>query len=78
FPPGFAALSRIGPASVRNISVSLTVPVGFLVGGGAIPTGIGMLGDRGFFDLGISLVGVIIMSGFLLVRYLKFQENEVA
>jgi NNP family nitrate/nitrite transporter-like MFS transporter len=77
FPPGFAALSRIGPPSVRNISVSFTVPVGFLVGGGAIPTGIGMLGDRGCFDLGISLVGVIIMGGFLLLHYLKFQENEV-
>jgi hypothetical protein len=76
FPPGFAALSGIGPPSVRNISVSLTVPVGFLVGGGAIPTGIGMLGDRGRFDLGISLVGVIIMGGFLLLHYLRFQENE--
>jgi NNP family nitrate/nitrite transporter-like MFS transporter len=76
FPPGFAALSRIGPPSVRNISVSFTVPVGFLVGGGAIPTGIGMLGDRGRFDLGISLVGVIIMGGFLLLHYLRFQENE--
>jgi len=75
FPPGFAALSRIGPPSVRNISVSFTVPVGFLMGGGAIPTGIGMLGDRGCFDLGISLVGVIIMGGFLLLHYLRFQDG---
>lgn len=76
FPPAFAALSRIGPPSVRNISVSFTVPVGFLVGGGAIPTGIGMLGDRGCFALGISLVGVIIMGGFLLLRYLRFQDGK--
>jgi NNP family nitrate/nitrite transporter-like MFS transporter len=75
FPPGFAALSRVGPPNLQNISVSFTVPVGFLVGGGAIPTGIGMLGDRGCFDLGISLVGVIIMGGFLLLHYLRFQDG---
>jgi NNP family nitrate/nitrite transporter-like MFS transporter len=76
FPPGFAALSRIGPPSVRNILVSFTVPVGFLVGGGAVPTGIGMLGDRGYFALGISLVGMLIMGGFFLLRYLRFRESE--
>lgn len=75
FPPGFAALSRIGPPSVRNISVSFTMPVSFLVGGGVIPTGIGMLGDKGYLDLGISLVGVIIMGGFLLLHYLRFENN---
>jgi NNP family nitrate/nitrite transporter-like MFS transporter len=74
FPPGFAALSRIGPPGVRNISVSFTVPVGFLVGGGAIPTGIGILGDKGCFGWGISLVGLIIMGGFLLLPYLRFKD----
>ena len=78
FPPGFAALSRIGPPSVRNISVSFTMAVSFLVGGGAIPTGIGMLGDRGCFALGISLVGVIIMGGFLLLNYLRFKDGKRA
>jgi NNP family nitrate/nitrite transporter-like MFS transporter len=76
FPPGFAALSRIGPPSVRNILVSFTVPVGFLVGGGAIPTGIGMLGDRGCFGLGISLVGMLIMGGFFLLPYLRFTDGK--
>ena len=75
FPPGFAALSRIGPPHVRNISVSLTVPFGFLVGGGAIPTVIGLFGDKGNFNLGIALVGIIIMGGFILVRYLRFPDE---
>jgi len=74
FPPGFAALSKIGPPRVRNISVSFTVPVGFLVGGGAIPTGIGVLGDKGCFGWGISLVGMIIMSGFFLLPYIRFKS----
>ena len=75
FPPGFAALSRIGPPTVRNISVSLTVPFGFLVGGGAIPVGIGFFGDTVGFDVGIALVGVITMGGFVLLRYLTFPDE---
>jgi NNP family nitrate/nitrite transporter-like MFS transporter len=59
FPPGFSALSRIGPPRVRNISLSFT----------------GALGEMGFFDLGISLVGGIVMSGLILLHYLKFQEE---
>jgi NNP family nitrate/nitrite transporter-like MFS transporter len=75
FPPGFAALSRIGPPHVRNISVSLTVPFAFLVGGGAVPAGIGLFGDKVSFDLGIALVGIIIMGGFILLRYLRFPDE---
>jgi len=75
FPPGFAALSRIGPPRVRNISLSFTFPIAFLLGGGAIPAGIGLLGEMGSFDLGISLVGGIVMSGFILLHYLKFPEE---
>jgi NNP family nitrate/nitrite transporter-like MFS transporter len=75
FPPGFAALSRIGPPRVRNISLSFTFPPAFLLGGGAIPAGIGVLGEMGFFDLGISLVGGIVMSGFIVSHYLRFPEE---
>jgi len=75
FPPGFAALSRIGPPHVRNISVSLTVPFGFLLGGGAIPAWIGLFGDTGNFNLGIALVGIITMGGFILLRYLRFPDE---
>jgi NNP family nitrate/nitrite transporter-like MFS transporter len=32
FPAGFAALSRMGSSSVKNVAVSLTVPVSFLLG----------------------------------------------
>jgi NNP family nitrate/nitrite transporter-like MFS transporter len=75
FPPGFAALSRIGPPHVRNISLSFTFPPAFLLGGGAMPAGIGALGEMGFFGLGISLVGGIVMSGFILLHYLQFPDE---
>jgi len=75
FPPGFAALSRIGPPSVRNISVSLVVPFGFLIGGGAIPTSIGLFGDAGNFNFGFALVGMITMGGFILLHYLRYPDE---
>lgn len=75
FPPGFAALSRVGPANVRNILVSFTIPAAFFLGGGAVPAGIGAIAEDGFFGLGFCLVGGLIMSGFILLQYLRF-SNE--
>jgi NNP family nitrate/nitrite transporter-like MFS transporter len=73
FPAGFAALSRIGPSNARNIAVSLTVPFAFLFGGGAVPTGIGFMGDVASFSLGFLLMGVLILSGALLSLFLKIR-----
>ncbi|EFK07018.1 transporter, major facilitator family protein [delta proteobacterium NaphS2] len=71
FPPGFAALSAIGPGSARNVAVSMAIPFGFLVGGGAIPMGIGMMGDAGMFALGVSMAGGLILSGAVLALFYK-------
>ena len=73
FPAGFTALSRIGPSNARNIVVSLIVPFAFLFGGGAVPTGIGFMGDVASFSLGIVLVGVLVLSGALVSLFLKFR-----
>lgn len=73
FPPGFAALSRIGSTSIQKVAVSLTVPIGFLLGGGAIPAGIGLIGEIGSFSLGFTILGGLILGGFILIRYLKFR-----
>lgn len=78
FPAGFAALSKIGPAQVRNVAVSLVVPMAYLIGGGAIPAGIGILGDHGYFSLGFMLVGVLLIGTPILLKYLKFHEEPVS
>ncbi len=75
FPAGFAALAMVGPPHVRNIAVSLTFPVAFLVGGGAIPAGLGMMGEADSFALGIMLFGVLILGGIILLRYLSLPED---
>ena len=66
FPPGIAAISQIGSASTRNVSVSLTIPVSFVLGGGAIPLLIGVMADAGFFSLGIMLTGCVLLLGVVL------------
>jgi MFS transporter, NNP family, nitrate/nitrite transporter len=76
FPAGFAAISRIGPPEIRSIAVSLTVPTGFLLGGGIVPIGIGMMGDAGAFGFGIGALGMCILVGSFLSRYLRFSSDS--
>jgi NNP family nitrate/nitrite transporter-like MFS transporter len=71
FPAGFAALSHISSPETRNIAVSLTVPMAFLIGGGVVPGFIGLMGDHVSFSTGIALVGGFILSGALLASLLK-------
>jgi NNP family nitrate/nitrite transporter-like MFS transporter len=74
FPAGFAALSRIGSADTRNVTVSLSTPMAGTFGAGIIPTCLGVMGDAGFFGLGIALAGGLIFTGFLIALYLKLPE----
>jgi hypothetical protein len=74
FPAGFAALSRIGSGRIKNVSVSLTVPVGFLLGGGVIAAGIGVMGEIKSFSLGFILFRIILLLGVLLARSLKMTK----
>ena len=75
FPPGLAALSMVSSPKQRSIMVSLTVPIAFLMGGGASPTLIGFVGDVSSFGLGIALVGGLILGGAIFSAYLKFYDQ---
>jgi NNP family nitrate/nitrite transporter-like MFS transporter len=75
FAPAFAALARIGGARFRNIAVSMTVPIGFLLGGGAIPAGIGLVGEKGSFTTAFILLGGLTFAGTFLARCLRFSEK---
>ncbi|MFC1884574.1 nitrate/nitrite transporter [Thermodesulfobacteriota bacterium] len=76
FPPGIAALSQIGSASTRNVSVSLTIPASFMLGGGLIPIMIGRMGDAGSFGLGIVLTGGLMLLGALLALALPVSPKS--
>jgi NNP family nitrate/nitrite transporter-like MFS transporter len=73
FPIGFAALSRIGSPIEKNLVLSLTLPVTSLLGG-AIPVGIGLMGELGFFSLGFIILGGLVLGGLILIRYLKLTD----
>jgi NNP family nitrate/nitrite transporter-like MFS transporter len=75
FPAGFAALSRMGSPRIKNVAISFTASLGILLGGGAIPAGIGLIGELGYFSLGIILLGALLFAGVILVQFLKF-ANE--
>jgi NNP family nitrate/nitrite transporter-like MFS transporter len=71
FPAGFAALAVIAPPHARNLAVAFTIPFGYLIGGGAIPTLIGIMGDAGSFAFGFITTGILITFAGILAMFLK-------
>lgn len=75
FPAGLAALSLMSRPELRNLMVSLTVPIAFLMGGGLVPTLIGFLGDVSSFSLGIMIVGILILFGSVISVFLDLRNR---
>jgi NNP family nitrate/nitrite transporter-like MFS transporter len=76
FPAAFAALAAITSPAGRNLAVSFTIPFGYVIGGGVVPTFIGIMGDAGTFAAGFVVTGGLILSGGLLALLLKIPENN--
>jgi len=75
FTPGLTALSQMGSQRIKNVAVSLTIPVGFLLGGGGTAAWIGIMGEKESFSLGIALFGGLLFGGVILTRFLKFSKD---
>jgi hypothetical protein len=75
FPAGFMVLSRIVPAGSRNLSISLSMLISYLIGGGLIPIALGVFGDAGAFDLAFVIVGSLILLSAFLITGLKVRES---
>jgi len=75
YPAGIASLSSISTPENRNVAISLTIPIAFFLGGGAVPALIGIMADQGYFAWGIILSGALIMTGFFLSFFLKLSEK---
>jgi len=73
YPAGFSALSSISTPENRNVAISLTIPIAFVLGGGAVPAMIGVMADLGYFSWGISLSGILIMTGFFISFFLNLK-----
>ena len=71
FPAGFAALAVLAPPQARNLAVGFTIPFGYLIGAGAIPTFIGIMGDTQRFATGFIITGALITAAGVLALTLK-------
>ncbi len=75
FLPGWAVISIISSAATRNLAASLVMPAGIILGAGVIPVGIGFLGELGFFPLGVTLLGILVLTGVPLVFFLDLTAD---
>jgi MFS family permease len=76
FPSGFAVLSKLGQPEYGNLAVSLCIPLAFLLGGGVMPTLIGMIGDVVSISLGFILAGVAMTLGGCFSFFCHFQGGN--
>ena len=75
FPACFVAMNQAAPPELRNLSVGLVVPGGYLLGAGLVPAILGYLGDQGAFGLGFAGVGLMALLGIVLARSLRFESH---
>ena len=63
FPAAFAALSQASRPETRNLAVGIATGLAALLGGGAIPSCIGLAAHTGHFELGYLLLGALMLLG---------------
>ncbi len=71
FPPILSAASGISTPENRALTISLSLAVAPVLGGGLVPAGIALAGDLGSFGLGLAGAGVLVLAGTALVRSLN-------
>ncbi len=79
FPAGFAVLANLGNPGYASVAVSLCLPISFLIGGGLMPTLIGMIGDLYSISAGFVLMGGLMAAGgavSLLVTLIMNGKND--
>ena len=76
FPPAaLVALSLISTQETRHIAVSITIPFAFIIGGGVLPTLIGIIGRCWGFLAGNCYGGRLVLLVSILPRYLIFARQ---
>ncbi|MCG6894357.1 MAG: MFS transporter [Desulfobacteraceae bacterium] len=76
FPPILAAASGISSMENRALTISLSLAVAPVIGGGLLPAAIALAGDLGSFGLGLVGAGVLTASGTALVPYLRPNQRN--
>jgi NNP family nitrate/nitrite transporter-like MFS transporter len=74
FPAGFTAISSCFPSQVRNLAISLIIPLAMALGTGLLPAVMGWFADLGIFPLGFTLHGFLVLAAVLAVRRLDLRQ----
>ena len=74
FPAGFTAISTCFAPRIRNLAISLIIPLGMALGTGVLPAILGWFADQGIFPLGFTLHGVLVLTAVLVVRRLDLAQ----
>ncbi len=79
FPAGFALVSQLFPPQHRSLAVSAVLLMGFLFGGGVVPSAVGILADAYSFAAAFTGVGVLTLMALaplLRLAPVKASENK--
>jgi NNP family nitrate/nitrite transporter-like MFS transporter len=71
FPVAISALTEVAPPNARNLSVSLAIPLGNLVGSGIAPPALSAAGAAGYFGGGFLALGVLTLGSLFLLPQLR-------
>ncbi len=66
FPAAFAGLSSLVKEELRNLVISVVVPLAYVAGGGGIPWFIGFMADMHRFRLGVAIAGILMVASSVL------------
>ncbi len=75
FPPILSAASGISTPENRALTISLSLAVAPVAGGGLLPAGIALAGDLGSFSSGLAAAGIFALSGMVLIPFLKKKDS---
>ncbi len=76
FPAGFTMLSHGFPSPLRNLAVSLVIMIGYLVGGGVFPFGIGYIAERFSFSWSFLIQGLLTLGVVPLLLKIHPRQDD--
>jgi NNP family nitrate/nitrite transporter-like MFS transporter len=76
FPSGLTVLSRVFHSEVRNVAISIIIPIALVLGNGAMPIMLGWFGDRDAFGWGFVVLGAVSLFGVVQLRTLPGEDSS--
>jgi NNP family nitrate/nitrite transporter-like MFS transporter len=76
FPAAFTSITEAFAPDIRNVAISLIIPTALAFSMGIIPVLLGGLGDAGFFGVGFTLLGFIVLTGAIFPMLVQRKKSK--